>query len=252
MTPVLVAIGADHALVDPPGRLDLDVVLAVEQRAQALSLPFGEQVGAGVQGPPGTIERVTGYLYLRARYYDPTTAQFLTRDPVVDLTQTPYGYTSGNPLQHTDPLGLIDWNIVAAVAVGGAAIALVAACVASVICGVAAVAGAGTSAVLLTASAGSVAAVAATGAVVAGGASVAVQQHEANTWFSRANNAESRGTPRTNGAQNREFKDAVKAAERRLGRKLDKHEVRRLHEEITGQNYGFHQIVEEACYMFGG
>ncbi len=54
------AVGADHALVDPPGRLDLDVVLAVEQRGQALSLPVGEQVGSGVQGPPGAVERVAG------------------------------------------------------------------------------------------------------------------------------------------------------------------------------------------------
>ena len=50
----------------------------------------------------------TGYLYLRARYYDPTTAQFLTRDPLEATTGNPYGYTDGNPLQYTDPLGL-DW-----------------------------------------------------------------------------------------------------------------------------------------------
>jgi len=92
--------------------------------------------------------------------------------------------------------------------------------------------------------------VAATGAVAAGGVSVAVQQHEANTWFSRASNAESRGTPRNNVAQNKEFKDAVKATERKLNRKLSKDEIRMLHDEVTGQNYGFHQIVDEACAMF--
>ena len=37
----------------------------------------------------------TGYVYLRARYYDPTTAQFITVDPLVDSTGTPYGYTGG-------------------------------------------------------------------------------------------------------------------------------------------------------------
>ena len=46
------------------------------------------------------------YVYLRARYYDPATAQFLSRDPLEDLTAAPYAYTGGNPLQDTDPTGL--------------------------------------------------------------------------------------------------------------------------------------------------
>ncbi len=41
--------------------------------------------------------------------YDPDTAQFLTVDPLLDRTRSPYGYTHGNPLQYTDPLGL-DWR----------------------------------------------------------------------------------------------------------------------------------------------
>src|SRR5258708_1383795 len=47
--------------------------------------------------------------YLRARYYDPTTAQFLSRDPLVDSTMSPYAYVNGNPLNASDPLGL--WGI---------------------------------------------------------------------------------------------------------------------------------------------
>ncbi len=45
--------------------------------------------------------------YLRARFYDPTTAQFLTRDPAVARTMSPYGYVAGNPLNAMDPSGLI-------------------------------------------------------------------------------------------------------------------------------------------------
>ena len=41
-----------------------------------------------------------------AKPYDPTTAQFLTRDPAVALTMSPYGYASGNPLSFSDPSGL--------------------------------------------------------------------------------------------------------------------------------------------------
>jgi RHS repeat-associated protein len=44
--------------------------------------------------------------YLRARYYDPTTGQFLSRDPATASTREPYGYVSDSPLNGTDPSGL--------------------------------------------------------------------------------------------------------------------------------------------------
>ncbi len=63
-------------------------------------------------GYAGEYTDPTGYIYLRARYYDPATAQFLSVDPLVDTTGNPYGYTNGNPLQGVDPLGLVDgWQI---------------------------------------------------------------------------------------------------------------------------------------------
>lgn len=51
----------------------------------------------------------TGLVYLRARYYDPTTAQFLTVDPAVEQTLSAYGYTTNNPLNLIDPTGL--WSL---------------------------------------------------------------------------------------------------------------------------------------------
>ncbi|MEV7415422.1 RHS repeat-associated core domain-containing protein [Streptomyces sp. NPDC089919] len=48
----------------------------------------------------------TGLVYLRARSYDPATAQFLTVDPAVRSTRSAYGYTGGNPLNGSDPSGL--------------------------------------------------------------------------------------------------------------------------------------------------
>ena len=48
----------------------------------------------------------TGLYYLRARYYDPSTTQFLTRDPLEALTQDAYGYGGGNALNNSDPSGL--------------------------------------------------------------------------------------------------------------------------------------------------
>ena len=47
----------------------------------------------------------SGLLYLRARYYSPNTGQFLTRDPLVALTQQAYGYGAGDPLNETDATG---------------------------------------------------------------------------------------------------------------------------------------------------
>jgi RHS repeat-associated protein len=51
-----------------------------------------------------------GLIYLRARTYDPTTAQFLTVDPLLMLTGEPYGYAGSNPLANGDPAGLSFWS----------------------------------------------------------------------------------------------------------------------------------------------
>ena len=51
-----------------------------------------------------------GLIYLRARYYDPTDARFLTSDTVFGdmtdpLSQNRYVYCSNNPVVHIDPSG---------------------------------------------------------------------------------------------------------------------------------------------------
>ena len=49
----------------------------------------------------------TGLIYMRARVYDPATAQFLSRDPLAAITGEPYSYTGDNPLNRSDPAGLL-------------------------------------------------------------------------------------------------------------------------------------------------
>lgn len=44
--------------------------------------------------------------YLRARYYDPQTGQFLTRDPLEAITGQPSGCAGNDPLNSADPTGL--------------------------------------------------------------------------------------------------------------------------------------------------
>ncbi len=52
----------------------------------------------------------TGLIYLRARVYDPATAQFLTVDPLEAFTSEPYSYADDNPLNVSDPTGLISFE----------------------------------------------------------------------------------------------------------------------------------------------
>lgn len=83
----------------------------------------GELLGSYTYSPYGTVQEHTGtattplgydaqytspdtdLIYLRARVYDPNTAQFLTVDPEVGTTRAPYTYASDNPLNEADPFG---------------------------------------------------------------------------------------------------------------------------------------------------
>ncbi|HEY2717135.1 MAG TPA: DUF6531 domain-containing protein [Solirubrobacterales bacterium] len=86
----------------------------------------GEVAGTFSYGPygglvahTGTIAATLGYAgqytlgqsglqYLRARFYDSATAQFVTSDPIAPVTRAPYGYARANPLANVDPSGYCD------------------------------------------------------------------------------------------------------------------------------------------------
>jgi RHS repeat-associated protein len=65
--------------------------------------PFGFQ---GSYTDPATGPQTAGLIYLVNRYYDPSTDQFLSVDPLVAETGQPYAFTGDNPLNASDPLGL--------------------------------------------------------------------------------------------------------------------------------------------------
>jgi hypothetical protein len=50
---------------------------------------------------------------LVGRYYTPASGQFLSVDPLVDVTGQPYGYAGEDPVNGVDPMGLF-WNPVSA------------------------------------------------------------------------------------------------------------------------------------------
>lgn len=64
----------------------------------------------------------TGLIYMRARTYDPSTAQFLTRDPWVSITGEPYSYVGDNPLTFADPTGRCSFWCVTGIVAGGVAL----------------------------------------------------------------------------------------------------------------------------------
>ena len=51
-----------------------------------------------------------GTISLVHRYYDPGTEQFLSVDPLVNQTGTPFAYTAGDPVNAADPLGESLWG----------------------------------------------------------------------------------------------------------------------------------------------
>ncbi|HEU5063768.1 MAG TPA: DUF6531 domain-containing protein [Solirubrobacterales bacterium] len=89
-----------------------------------LTNPSGEVIGTYRYGPNGAVWKQTGtgtqmgfagqfrmstqkqLIYLRARVYDPATAQFLSVDPAVMKTGEPYGYAAADPINQADPSGL--------------------------------------------------------------------------------------------------------------------------------------------------
>jgi RHS repeat-associated protein len=49
----------------------------------------------------------TGLIYMRARTYDPATGQFLSPDPLEAITGEPYNYAGDDPVNRSDPSGLV-------------------------------------------------------------------------------------------------------------------------------------------------
>lgn len=99
-------IGSTRALTDGTGNLSgsygYDAHGAITSHAGTATTPL--------QYVHGYLDSETGFTYFRARYYDPKTTQFLTRDPAYQKTLQWYAYAGNNPLNAVDPTGLDWWN----------------------------------------------------------------------------------------------------------------------------------------------
>ncbi|MBV9255348.1 MAG: hypothetical protein JO054_14040, partial [Actinobacteria bacterium] len=96
-------LGSVRALTDSTGAVvaasSFDAYGNMTSSTGSVTTPFGY---AGQY-----TDAETSMQYLRARYYDPATGQFVTRDPIAVTTRDAYGYAWNTPLNGTDPLGLM-------------------------------------------------------------------------------------------------------------------------------------------------
>jgi RHS repeat-associated protein len=106
------ALGSTRQLSDTSGAITL---------SQSYD-PFGNGVGStgngsSIFGYTGEQTDTTGLQFLRARYYDPGTGRFQSRDPFpgylrLPQSQNPYAYGLNNPVFYIDPSGRVvfPWN----------------------------------------------------------------------------------------------------------------------------------------------
>ncbi|MFJ9776076.1 RHS repeat-associated core domain-containing protein [Kitasatospora sp. NPDC101157] len=123
-TRVTAPIGGGSVLIqaaDPHGtnglQINTDTAMTVTRR---LTDPFGNPRGtqpaasdwAGTKGFVGGLkDDITGLTFLGARQYDPASGRFISPDPVLDPANpqqwNAYAYSNNDPVNHSDPSGLI-------------------------------------------------------------------------------------------------------------------------------------------------
>lgn len=131
--PLLIRAGQNYYIYGPGGLPIERITAGVASyhhhdqlgSTRILTNSSGEVIGTYRYGPNGAIWKQTGtgtqmgfagqfrmntqkqLIYLRARTYDPATAQFLSVDPVVGVTSETYSYATDDPVNVLDPTGLI-------------------------------------------------------------------------------------------------------------------------------------------------
>lgn len=160
----------------------------------------------------------TGLIDFGDRQYDPSIKQWTSADADPRATEEDlYSYCNNNPLKYIDPNGQWRINFSFVIPLGLGALR-----------GVGPGAAGGPLGILL--------------GVVAGaaiGLTVDTVQKKINE-----------DRMKENGRPNKQFEHAVADVEKKLGRKLNQKEIDRFHDLVTGQGYGYHEMVDEGFHFF--
>ncbi len=160
----------------------------------------------------------TGLVDFGDRQYDPTIKQWTSPDSDPRAAEEDlYSYCNNNPLKYIDPNGQWRINFGFAIPLGVGAAR-----------GAASGAAGGPLGILLGILAGA-----------AIGLAVDAVQKKIND--------DKMGD---NGRPNKQYKDAAKEVEKKLGRKLTPEEFDQFHDLVTGQGYGYHEMAEEGFHLF--
>ncbi|WP_433298897.1 RHS repeat-associated core domain-containing protein [Actinoplanes sp. CA-030573] len=203
----------------------------------------------------------SGLVYLRARYYDPATTEFLTVDPLVDTTRQPYLYSGDNPLNYTDPTGRSFWGTLgtglmivgAAVAVGG--------CIVLEPCGAAALVVGGGVVITDAVALGGIALLGAAGGWAIGNSAMHSSaasggwdpSWEDMDWDSGDEDDDGYRTSHSREAQQQQADAAwaeIKRRARMVGKDLTEADKRRWHDAITKKGGDYNDILKEGLKLF--
>jgi RHS repeat-associated protein len=101
-------LGSTMAIVDSSGAVQKSYTYDVYGKPTATGTLANEFDFAGQDTDPST-----GLQYLRARYMDPATGRFTSRDPMASgrtLRSHPFAYGDQNPITNIDPTGQVCWG----------------------------------------------------------------------------------------------------------------------------------------------
>ncbi len=230
--------------------------------------PYGVATASGTAATPlryagQYTDAESGLVYLRARYYDPATALFLSVDPLLDTTRTPYSYAGGNPLLYADRTGLSFWDSLGwGLAIGGAIIggvgcAILEPCGAIVAAGVGVAEIGGAAVVGLGAAAGAGAAVLMGGTMYAAvGGSSGMDDSVLRNWDPGDNyDDDGNQTTKSRDTQQKQADAAWSRIQRQVrqltGKELTNADREAWHRNIGELHGGYQAILREGLRMFG-
>ncbi|WP_432855272.1 RHS repeat domain-containing protein [Amycolatopsis sp. CA-161197] len=229
--------------------------------------PYGVATSSGSASTPlrytgQYTDSESGLVYLRARYYDPATALFISVDPLLDTTRTPYTYAGGNPLQYADRTGLSFWDSIGlGLAIGGAIIGGIG-CAILEPCGAIVAAGVGVAEVGAGLAIGVAAAAGAGAAVLMGGTMYAatggggLDDSVLRNWDS-GDNYDDDGRTTSSSRENQQqeadsaWNEIVRRVRQLTGKTLTNADRRAWHGNIHDLGGRYQEILREGLRMFG-